>query len=75
MSIENTDIQRVSEAVNLLSEHFDTIQIFVTRHEPETENGTIRVHQGIGNWFARYGQVAEWMIRQDELTRRNVREE
>lgn len=67
------DTERVDVALNSLSEHFDSVQIFVTRHEPAEEDGTIHTAKGVGNWFCRYGQVKEWLIAQDERTRIHTR--
>lgn len=55
-----------------LLEHFDSVQIFVTRNAPE-EDGAVRIEYGGGNWFTRYGQVSAWKIREDESVRREVR--
>jgi hypothetical protein len=51
------------------------VQIFVTRHEAFQRDGTVNVNHGEGNYFTRYGQVQEWMIRQDERTRDFIRED
>lgn len=40
-----------------LSEHFDTVQIFVTRQEGADTGCSA---YGTGNWFARFGQVKLW---------------
>jgi hypothetical protein len=72
------DVQRIKEACEALSEHFDTIHIFVTRltdHETDNDQGTVNAQWGCGNWFARYGQIAAWIIKQDEGTRREVRDD
>lgn len=61
----NPDIERVTQALNSLGEHFDTVHIFATRHEPAEADGTINVNNGVGNWFARYGQVKEWIVREE----------
>lgn len=64
-SSEYKDISLVKKALEQLGEHFDSVQIFCTRYEPEIEDGTIQVSKGIGNWFARYGSVKEWTIREE----------
>lgn len=69
---ENDDTQRLKDACVVLIEHFDSVQIFCTRHEPEEEGGTIHAAWGAGNWFARFGQISEWMVKQDETTRKGV---
>jgi hypothetical protein len=68
------DIDRVRAAARGLIEHFDTVQIFCTRHEgPET--GTTRVTFGLGNWFARFGQAVEWTEKEREVSRGETRRE
>lgn len=70
----NADMTRLKEACDNLCEHFDTIQIFATRVQDKTdgEEGTVSVTCGNGNWFARRGQIADWMIAQDAETRKNA---
>ncbi len=73
MSSQDQDIERLKKAVADLGEHFESVQIFASRHDPE--DGTTSVNWGGGNWHARRGQVAEWMRREDERTKREVQEE
>ncbi len=47
-----------------LAEHFETVQIFATRHSAE-HDGTVGAQWGEGNWYARYGQVKEWVVREE----------
>jgi len=54
----------LNRAINDLSEHFDTVQVFVTKHEPAEENGTIEYNGGIGNFYARSGHVEMWVDEQ-----------
>lgn len=67
------DIERVQAHVNALIEHFDTVQIFVTRHMPAEADGTISINDGKGNWHARHGQVRDWIVGADEIIRMNAR--
>lgn len=71
---EDDDMKLVKKFCDDLGEHFDTVRIFVTRHEPEMEDGTITIDRGVGNWYAQYGQVKEWMIIQDERAREHTRD-
>lgn len=73
MSESEKDIELVREHLNKLGEHYDSVQIFCTRHEPATEGGTITVQMGTGSWYARYGHVQEWLIKQNERARLNER--
>jgi len=72
MSTEDPDLDMLKRHCAQLAEHFDTVHIFVTRHAPQ-EGGTVNATWGLGNWFARRGQVAEWMTKADESTRPEVR--
>jgi hypothetical protein len=56
----------LDDAVQNLGEHYDSVQIFCTRHESGENGGTLAVKKGTGNIYARYGQVREWLIQQDE---------
>jgi hypothetical protein len=64
----------IEKAVTQLGEHFDTVQIFVTRHESGEKGGTLHNQSGVGNWYARYGQVREWVNQQEEVGRRDIEE-
>lgn len=70
---KDEDLERVKKATEALGEHFDTVHIFCTRHEPGIEDGTINISWSEGNWFARYGQIREWLIKADERSRESVR--
>jgi hypothetical protein len=59
------DMQLVARACNELSEHFDSVLVMVSRHEPTTEDGTIRIVDGRGNWYARFGLAREWVVMQE----------
>jgi hypothetical protein len=52
----------VEQALNALGEHFDTVTIFTTRHEG---GETHVLEEGVGNWFARYGQIKVWVREQE----------
>lgn len=43
----------------ILASSFDSVMIFCTKHE---EGGdTAHYSYGVGNWFARYGQITDWL--------------
>jgi hypothetical protein len=68
----------VEDAASSLSEHCDSVRIFVTRYACDDESGTtISFDAGRGNLHAQLGQIYEWIdiqrqyqrnwaIRQDE---------
>lgn len=66
------DLKLVNDAVQVLRDHFDTVQVFTTRYEG-SDTGTINVAVGSGNWFARTGQVAEWLSKEREDALEDVR--
>lgn len=49
-----------------LMEFFDTVQVFVTKHGNE---GTRSDYRGAGNWFARFGQIREWVSGEEAKSR------
>ena len=57
---EERDLNMVKNHVAALAEHFDTVEVFCTRHEGNAV-GTTAVAWGAGNWFARLGQIRAWM--------------
>lgn len=65
MSTYPEDLALAQQHLDALGEHFDTVQIFCSRHEAgESEGGTINVTVGSGNTFARYGQISLWIVAQ-----------
>lgn len=62
------DIDMVKRHVAQLSEHFEAVQVFVTR---SSEEGTVNCHLGAGNWFARYGQVKLWTAKEEREFQRS----
>jgi hypothetical protein len=59
----DVDTELVRKACTELLLHFDAVQIFANRHEPDE---TLSVtHYGKGNFYARYGQVVKWIKRDD----------
>jgi hypothetical protein len=58
----------IASHVSQLAEHFDTVQVFCTRHESD-DVGTYVHSKGSGNWCARFGQVKEWYVKQEEDAR------
>ena len=71
----DSDMERVREACRLLIEHFEGVQIFCSRHESGELDGTINCQYGLGNWYARYGQVSAWLVKQDEEFRMEIRKD
>lgn len=61
---KDEDIALVRRAISQLIEHFDAVQIFVSRHDGGEEE-TMAIHLGEGNWYARFGQVMDWMNKEN----------
>lgn len=68
----NKTTKTLSGCANSLIEHFDSVQVFATRHDPE-QGGTVQFQIGKGNWFARFGQVREWMVYEEQKVKKTVR--
>ena len=73
MSKDQPEVEIVRRAVLSLGEHFDPVQIFVTRSEECGKQLTTNINLGSGNWFARYGQVKEWVVKEEEASRIEIR--
>ena len=61
--------RRVEQAASALIEHFDSVQILVTRHCDDGTRDTAAFECGLGNLYARLGQVREWLRIQDQYQR------
>lgn len=72
---ERGDDDRILERhLAALMEHFDAVQIFVTRvqRSPDGDSEVPAWTSGRGNWYARYGQIQQWMIMEDQRMRRQM---
>lgn len=58
--ISSQDRKIVENALKVLIEHFDSVQILVSRMAPQNE-GTERCFLGGGNWFARKGMAQDFL--------------
>lgn len=61
---KDRDLERLKKAAEALGEHYDTVQIFVTRAHEDGDDGTMHATWGVGNYFARYGQIQLWIDRE-----------
>lgn len=70
MSEKETLEKMVEDAAAALSEHCDSVRIFVTKHAVDGESDvTIAFDQGRGNLHAQLGQVYEWLDIQRQYQR------
>lgn len=60
-----------------LGRHFDTVQIFCTRHDPDCHPSSATQHfsAGTGNYYARFGHMKEWVISEEERIKCRVRDQ
>ena len=60
--------KQIMKYVRELSEGYDTVQIFLTRHVDVNKNieDTESLHFGVGNKFAIYGQVRNWLLTEEK---------
>jgi hypothetical protein len=50
------------DTVQRLKHHFDAVQVFASFQCGEETHG---LTDGVGNWYARVGQVSAWLDRQE----------
>lgn len=59
-------LKLLDNQVRVLMQNFDSVHIFATKFETDgAESKTAHYVRGDGNWFTRYGQVREWLLRQE----------
>lgn len=58
-------IEIIRSHVARLLEHFDSVEIFVTRQDEESE-ATDAFNLGGGNLYARIGQIRQWLMMEDD---------
>lgn len=58
--INDAQQKLVDECSAKLLEHFDSVRIFVSKHDGG-ETNTASYEAGGGNFYAQLGQVAEWL--------------
>lgn len=64
-NIRKQDCELLDKALEIVSEHFDSVIIIATRHE-ETEGGTIMTYRKAGNYYASKAAVRDWLVNQDQ---------
>lgn len=66
--IKQRDIlfEKIKKACEDLYPFFDSVHIFANIHE-DNKTGTVRTDYGLGNWFARYGQISLWAENSAEI--------
>lgn len=69
---DKAESEMVLATAKRLGEHFDAVEILVSRYD--AEDGTRIVAKGCGNWHARLGLVHEWKLNMDEQIREEGRE-
>ena len=68
---QDKDLAILKRHAEQIMEHFDNVTIFVTRKADDGE-GTVNASWGRGNWYARYGQVREWVTKEEAVMRQSV---
>jgi hypothetical protein len=70
----DADNKFVESVTQKLMERFSSVQIFAVKYKPGDGNETVGVSSGNGDWYSRIGYIKEWVIRQDEYIKNNVRQ-
>ena len=59
----------VDNAIDQLREHCDSVHIFVTMPTSDGNPHTAAAEKGAGNFYARLGQIEEWLCIQKQYQR------
>jgi hypothetical protein len=70
-TISESERKLVDDVRDKLMEQFDSVRIFVTRHNGGAEE-TACYETGGGNFYAQLGQVQEWVCIQDQYQRNHA---
>ena len=65
------DVSNLKRATAFLGEHFDAVQILVSRNDA---GQTTTAQWGCGDWNARVGMAHKFMVEQDEEMRVGIRQ-
>lgn len=66
----NEELQALlKKHVAALSEHCDSVHIFVTVPTDDGSQNTKACDEGAGNFYAQFGQISEWLDIQREYQR------
>lgn len=63
--------KKIDDFIRDIGEHFESARFFGTFAEGNGETGSYTV--GHGNFHAQRGNILEWMLQQDEMTRLQTR--
>ncbi len=66
-------LEKLERVLTEMSGEFDTVRIFVTRHDGS--KGTYALSRGRGNIYAQYGHVREWLLTMDAITKSQAKQE
>ena len=73
MKITDEEVAIARKAASELMEHFDSVRIFVTKHDGPTDISQ-ETSVGAGNFYAQYGQIRSWIDQMDQADRNQVSE-
>lgn len=51
----------VEKFISDISEHVDSVTVFVNKKRDEGNKGTCNMVNGYGNWYARFGHIVDWV--------------
>lgn len=59
-------LEIIKNHVKAMLPYFDTVQVFCTKYHEEETGYTSHFSHGTGNYLARYGQVKEWIVKEEK---------
>lgn len=67
-------LELIKKAAFELGEHFDAVQIVATKHNDQ-DTGTSSWSYGVGNYYARYGHIAQWLEKEKLALREELEDD
>ncbi len=72
---DSDDLKWLNRIADTLDERFDSVVVLVTRRDITTKCRTIHFSVARGNYYAKMGQIREYLAKEDEASRMEVRDE
>ena len=71
----DADLKWLNRLADVIDERFDSVLILVTKRDITKTGSTAHFSIGRGNYYARMGQVREYLVKEDEISRVEARGE
>lgn len=68
-------LDRMREFLKSIEDHVGSCRVFITFPSPHHASTTGTTSLGLGDYYAQYGSVREWLVRQESVMRSEATDE